>query len=35
MQQKVRAVATYVASSADARSSIDGQLRSKIIPCCR
>lgn len=32
MQQKVRAVASYVASSADARSSIDGQLRSRIIP---
>jgi len=32
MQQKVRAVAAYVASSADARGSIDDQLRSKIIP---
>lgn len=32
MQQKVRSVAAYVASSADARGSIDGQLRSKIIP---
>jgi len=31
MRKKVRAVAAYVASSADARASIDGQLRSKII----